>query len=113
MDMSNRNFYHNFPRIRLWYDRQKILKDGLKILKSIHTIGLILAPELVEWKQVLIDENTRSTIVRQNRISFTELSSDEIGEHGKKFGPFSLEFEIETLRRLGALPVIYAATFFR
>ena len=107
VDIQNRNFYHNFPRIRPGYDHEKILKDGLKILKSIQKIGLVLAPELVEWKQVLVDGNTRSTIVRQNRISFTELSSGEIGEHGEKFGPFSLEFEIETLRRLGALPVIY------
>lgn len=107
MDLADRNFYHSFPRIRPGDNQDTILKNGLKILRSIHDTGLILAPELVEWKQSLVDGATRSTIVRQNRISFTELSANELEEHGKKFGPFSLEFKIETLRRLGALPVIY------
>ena len=112
MDSTDRNFYHSFPRIRHGDNHETILKDGLKILKSVHDIGLILAPELVEWKQLLVDGTTRSTIVRQNRISFTELAVDEVKEHGKKFGPFSLEFKVDTLRRLGALPVIYMPRYF-
>jgi hypothetical protein len=35
------------------------------------------------------------------------LSRLELANHGKKFGPISLEFSIETLRQLGALPAIY------
>jgi hypothetical protein len=43
----------------------------------------------------------------QSRISFTELSEAELPNHSKIFGPFAIEFDIETLRREGALPVIY------
>jgi len=103
----SRYFYHNFPRIRPNYEYSQIVKDGLEILKSVKKSGLILAPEIVEWKQPLIDKSFRSVINRQLRISFTELDEKEVEEHGKRFGPFSLEFKIDELRRIGALPVMY------
>jgi hypothetical protein len=84
-----------------------VITDGLNILKSFLTSGLILAPEVVTWKQPLIDGTNRTTVLTQKRISFTELSRNEIVEHSKRFGPFSLEFNITTLRKLGLLPVIY------
>jgi hypothetical protein len=45
--------------------------------------------------------------VLKKRICFTELSPGELAGHAEKFGHFSLEFEIETVRRLGAMPVFY------
>ena len=70
-------------------------------------LGLVLAPEIVEWCPS-VSLGTPSPIqVLQRRISFTELSPEEIGGHSKRFGPFALEFETSTLRSLGALPVIY------
>jgi hypothetical protein len=104
---AERFFYHSFPRLRPDDQMDKIVSKGLSILENIKTIGLIIAPEIVEWKQPLVDGGTRVTRLRQKRISFTELSRSEVAEHGKKFGPFSLEFKIDVLRRLGALPVIY------
>ncbi len=105
--MEKRNFYHSFPRIYPLYSYDQVIKDGLSILKSFFTSGLILAPEIVTWRQPLIDGTYRTTLLTQKRISFTELSQNELPEHGKRFGPFSLEFNITTLRKLGALPVIY------
>ena len=77
------------------------------ILRNVKELGLVIAPEIVEWKQPLVDGSHRITRLRQKRISFTELARSQIAEHGIKFGPFSLEFKIDVLRRMGALPVIY------
>jgi hypothetical protein len=107
MIKDDRFFYHSFPRSRPGDQIDEIVAKGLTILENIKTIGLVIAPEIVEWKQPLVDGNTRTTRLRQKRISFTELARSEVGEHGKKFGPISLEFNIDTLRRMGALPVIY------
>ena len=59
------------------------------------------------WSQPVIKGGDRRVNTKQHRISFTELAKEELPEHGTKFGPFSLEFRIDTLRRLGALPTIY------
>jgi hypothetical protein len=107
MDSSDRHFYHSFPRIRPGDKREHIVSKGVAILRTIREIGLVLAPEILVWKQALANGEYRTIINRQHRICFTELSRDEIAQHGLKFGPFSLEFDIDTLRRVGALPVIY------
>lgn len=103
----DRHFYHSFPRIRPGDKPEKIIKDGLNILESIRHSGLLLAPEIVEWKQPIGNDKFRTIANRQIRMSFTELDSSELGLHSKLFGPFSLEFAIPDLRKLGALPVIY------
>jgi hypothetical protein len=104
---EERFFYHSFPRLRPDDQVDKIIAKGLSILRNVKEIGLVIAPEIVEWKQPLIDGTHRVTRLRQKRISFTELARSQVAEHGKKFGPFSLEFKVDVLRRLGALPVIY------
>ncbi|MDO8677968.1 MAG: hypothetical protein Q7R30_05310 [Acidobacteriota bacterium] len=43
----------------------------------------------------------------QRRMCFTELARAELRPHADTFGPFALQFRIEQLRKLGALPVIY------
>ena len=100
-------FYHSFPRLRPGDQTEMIITKGLNILRNVKELGLIIAPEIVEWRQPLIDGTHRVTHLRQKRISFTELARSQVVEHGKKFGPFSLEFKIDVLRRMGALPVIY------
>ena len=70
-------------------------------------LGLVLAPELLEWSDP-VGLGTPSPIqVLQRRICFTELSPRELGGHSTRFGPFALEFDTTTLRRIGALPVMY------
>jgi hypothetical protein len=102
-----RHFYHSFPRVRLSHTGDQATKIGLEILKSIRTIGLVLAPEIVVWNQALQNGQDRTTSVWQRRICFTELSRDEVATHAETFGLFSLELRIDALRKLGALPVFY------
>jgi hypothetical protein len=105
--MQTRRFYHSFPRPRRADTDQTIVAKGLGILQLMATTGVILAPEVVQWRQPLIDGTHRTTDLLQTRACFTELAAEELPEHGKRFGPFALEFDLATLRRAGALPVIY------
>lgn len=105
--LGGRNFYHSFPRPRPGETEEQIIEKGLLILKCIYEIGLIFAPEILEWKQPLVNGTTRTTLLRQKRLSLTELDRSEVARHSVNFGPFSLEFNIDTLRQLGALPVVY------
>lgn len=43
----------------------------------------------------------------QKRICFTELAPRELSGHAKTFGNFALEFDVHTLKRIGAMPVFY------
>ena len=102
-----RFFYHSFPRPRQGETHSETASRGWAILQLMKKLGLILAPEVVEW-QTPVSLGTPSPIqVLQRRISFTELSPQELSEHSTHFGPFALEFETTALRRIGALPVIY------
>lgn len=107
MDFVEKHFYHSFPRVRTGESRAQVIQVGLETLKSIQQIGLVLAPETVVWRQCLENGQDRTITVGQRRICFTELSRDQVQQHAERFGPFSLEFRIDTLRQLGALPVIY------
>ena len=104
-----RFFYHSFPRPRRDESYEDTTARGWGLLKLIREIGLVLAPEIVEWYTP--GQNTLGTPnpirVLQRRICFTELSPQELSRHSDRFGPFALEFEVEELRRMGALPVIY------
>ena len=104
---SQRYFYHSFPRPRKCESYGETVQRGWAILQSIKRLGLILAPEIVEWETLGSDGSPSPTQLLQRRICFTELSTYELGEHSKSFGPFALEFDIMALRRAGALPVIY------
>lgn len=75
------------------------------------TSGLLLTPEKTVWSEFRQDGTKSPPIeVFQKRSSFTELAPSELEEHGRLFGPFALEFEIESLRLLGAIPVFYLPT---
>ncbi len=107
IDVSERSFYHSFPR-KLPSDTHELaIAKGLKLLKGIKNVGMVLAPEVVEWRIPQVDGTTKVIRNRQTRICFTELSRSELPGHAESFGPFSLEFPIQVLRQFGILPVIY------
>ena len=105
--MTDRYFYHSFPRPRAGESCHELIERGWAILKSIKRSGLILAPEIVEWKTPVSIGSRSPVRICQQRICFTELSRKELDEHSKKFGPYAIEFNHMELRRAGALPVIY------
>jgi hypothetical protein len=101
-----RYFYHSFPR-RGGNTANENAK-GLKILSLICEAGLLLAPEVVKWSHPHADGTPpRDQQVIQRRICFTELAPRELSDHASVFGHFALEFDIHTLKRLGAMPVFY------
>lgn len=70
--------------------------------------GLALTPEVVKWEYPHADGSPpRKQEVQQRRVCFTELSSAELPRHADEFGHFALEFEIDVLKGLGAIPVFY------
>jgi hypothetical protein len=104
--VPERYFYHSFPRRGRSTDGE--LEKGLKILSLICEAGLVLAPEVVKWKTPHADgypPREQETI--QRRVCFTELPPSELVRHAEEFGHFALEFDIETLKRMGAMPVFY------
>ncbi|WP_031597347.1 abortive infection system antitoxin AbiGi family protein [Ferrovum myxofaciens] len=104
--MQERFFYHSFPR--RGSSTKEEAEKGCKILAAIRDFGLLLTPETIEWKQPSVgNAQPRIFPLLQKRVCFTELSPSEISEHAEKFGHFALEFEIDTVRRLGAAPVFY------
>ena len=102
-----RFFYHSFPRLRQGDTNSETASRGWAILQSMKKLGLILAPEVVEWHTPVSLGVPSPVQILQRRICFTELSQQELSEHSTRFGPFALEFETSALRRVGALPVIY------
>ena len=70
--------------------------------------GLLMTPEIATWEYS--HENgmpPRQQSMVEYRISFTELAPNELANHAQTFGPFALEYEIGTLKMLGAIPVFY------
>lgn len=101
-----RYFYHSFPR-RGASMAEKTDK-GCKILAAIRDFGLLLTPQLIEWQQPTSGGAPPRTIpVLQKRVCFTELAPPELPSHADRFGHFSLEFDIDVVRSLGAVPVFY------
>jgi len=102
----DRFFYHSFPR--RGRSTATGIEKGCKILSLICEAGLLLAPEIVKWKYPHADGSPpREQETIQRRICFTELSPDELLRHAEEFGHFALEFDIDTLKRMGAMPVFY------
>lgn len=102
-----RKFFHSFPRPRHSDTQETLNARGLAILRLINDIGLIAAPEVVEWHVPLQDGKQRPIKYNQIRMYFTELHESELRQHAQRFGPFALEFEVGRLCQMGALPVIY------
>ena len=100
--------FHSFPRHRGNVPRDQILHKGELVAGSLLQNGLLLAPENFEIP-LLNDQGAQIDHLKvlQCRICFTELQPSEIENHSKVFGPYSLAFEIDDLRRIGGLPVHY------
>lgn len=63
---------------------------------------------MVEWKYPHADSSPpRVERILQRRICFTELAPSELHEHANVFGHFAIEFDVEVLKRMGAMPVFY------
>ena len=105
-ERMERFFYHNFPR--RGRDSNAEIAKGCKILSLICDAGLLLTPEVVPWSYPHANgAPPRQQQTIQRRICFTELAPSELSEHAKQFGHFALEFQVDTLKRLGAMPVFY------
>lgn len=102
--MTERFFYHSFPR----RGGEDSLEKGLKILESLGASGLLLTPEKTEWREFL-DDGTRSEAFElfQKRACFTELSPSELEGHSKVFGNFAIELSIPDFIGMGGIPVFY------
>lgn len=94
--------FHSFPRRGGGNDTL-----AMRILGSIAECGLLLTPEVIPVAEQLADGTRRTYCVQQKRCSFTVIPEQELASHSERFGPFSLAFEVEALRRLGGLPVAY------
>jgi hypothetical protein len=103
--VQDRYLYHCFPR-RGANSAEEIDK-GLDILACIRDIGLLLLPESIEWSLPFKNKPPRTIPFVQSRVCFTDLTPAELPRHAEIFGHFALEFEMETARRLGAIPVFY------
>jgi hypothetical protein len=105
-DGSKRFFYHSFPR--RGRNSSAEIDKGCKILSLICDAGLVLAPEVVAWSYPHADgKPPRQQQTIQRRICFTELAPGELKQHADEFGHFALEFEVDTLKRMGVMPVFY------
>ena len=103
--IQERYLYHNFPRRGAGSATE--INKGLAILSCIRDLGLLLVPEAIEWSQPVTNGPPRAFPVLQSRVCFTDLSPAELSQHGERFGHFALEFDVESVRRLGAMPVFY------
>jgi len=105
--MYNKFLYHSFPR-RGSDNIDLAIIRGLAILSSMIKSGLLLTPEVTDWREHLQD-GTLSQPVKlfQKRICFTLLAPSQLQEHATTFGPFAFEYSVEDLRRLGGVPVFY------
>lgn len=104
-----RFFYHSFPRRGKNTDKE--IEKACKILALIRDEGLLLTPEITKWQYSHADGSLpRKQEIFQRRISFTELAPRELPRHADEFGHFALEFKIDVLRGLGAVPVFYIPT---
>ena len=80
----------------------------MKILESIVENGLLLTPESIEWEEPLENGTLGTKMISiAKSCSFTEIPLNKLKTHSAKFGYFSIEFDIEVLRKLGAIPVFY------
>src|SRR5882757_349348 len=103
--VQDRYLYHSFPRRGA--NTAEEVDKGLNILACIRDFGLLLLPESIEWSLPLKSKPPRTIPFVQSRVCFTDLTPAELPQHAETFGHFALEFEMESARRLGAVPVFY------
>lgn len=107
MSDPDRYFYHSFPRC-LRDDPALEIDRGLEVISSIIASGFLLSPEITEWQERRSDGELSEPVQNiQKTCSFTELAPSELPKHSGKFGRFSVEFDVQTFRELGGIPVFY------
>lgn len=87
---------------------ESVSRKGERIASSLLENGLMLAPENFELP--LLDEVGRQIdgiTVLQCRLCFAEIEPSSLAAHSETFGPYSLVYDIDDLRRIGGLPVHY------
>jgi len=104
---SQQKLIHSFPRRKSGENEGATLERALKILTLIRAVGLVLAPEAVEWDLQQLTPGREPLRILQRRLCLTELSPTDLPDHSDVFGPLALSFDIERLRDAGAMPVIY------
>ena len=67
IDVSERSFYHSFPRKLTSETPEPVIAKRLEILTGVKNIGMVLAPEVVEWRIPQIDDTTKVIRNRQTR----------------------------------------------
>lgn len=105
--MQQRRLIHSFPRPKAGDSPEATLERAISILSLIKKVGLVLAPEVIEWDLSSPSSNQTPLRTLQRRICFTEIEPAELTKHCASFGPLALSFDIERLRESGAMPVIY------
>ncbi len=103
--------YHSFPRRKQNETCEENLNRGKEILKLMCEVGLILAPETVRWEMQTKGNKKKRFETFQRRLCFTEIKENELDVHSKTFGPITLAFDLDKLRAVGALPVIYVPQY--
>lgn len=98
---------HSFPRPKSDESEDTTLERALNILALIRDVGLVLAPEALEWNLQQLVPGQKSLRTLQRRLCLTELSAADLPSHSKVFGPLALSFDNAKLRDAGAMPVIY------
>lgn len=92
-------FYHSFPR-----GRKEDLSHGLDVLSSILRNGLLITAEVRTIKGIPKQPDFK---ILQERLCFTESTPEQLAAHSDVFGPFALEYDVDVVRTIGALPVFY------
>jgi len=100
--------FHSFPRA--YKDRPDEVESGLAFLREVLHTGLLLFPEKITFPKIYPNlklDYAEGSEIYQLRCCFTLMHEFELKHHAAQFGAFSLEFEVNSMRRLGAFPVIY------
>lgn len=69
--------------------------------------GMLLVPEKLKWRTPFKEHDAAEVAVKHTRLCFTHLELDKIDSHCREFGPYSLEFPYDAIRKIGASPVAY------
>lgn len=106
----SRYFYHCFPQ---WFGTTNeqdtpSREAAVATLRLMFRWGLLLTPETVVFHgEPTMGDDIKPIRIGQRRICFTELAPHEVPDHADAFGPLALEFDQDSLRKLGAMPVFY------
>jgi len=98
---------HSFPRPKPRETEKSTLRRALAILALIRKIGLVLAPEVLDWDLRAIVAGNEKLQLLQRRLCLTEISLSELCQHSTMFGPIAIAFDVEKMRGAGAMPALY------